>query len=594
MTSAVTPARSALDRLAVAPAVSIGLAYPAGAWANRLGFAVALQVALAVLLLASIGAGAVLLRRRREGAAGPLHDRGTLTAVRFPLLLVTLLWLVAMATSEAGWGLVAPNSDGNTHGLLTVSLLQHGEVLGFGGYPLGVHVVAALVGVVTSVPSALVVPLTLLGPVWAVLGVAAFAGRISRTMVPWAAFAACAVPYFPFGQVIWGPVPLVVAVALVPAVALAVLDASGRGALLVAAVSVAGLLAIHVTEALVAGLLVVLALVSARRLLWAPLLRGLLVALGALLLTWPLVVELLRGGAVRPPDPGAPVEDAGAAGGLALAVVTNFMRPFVPAAWPDPMIWTGAVVATCVLIVVSVLGARRVWAEPHGRAVVLLVVALLGLALIARVTTGALVTSPWYGNGNRLVAQVAALLPVLLGSGLERLLPRVRAGGAAAVAAVAVGLCVVAALVQGVVAAEQGLGGSSVVTADDRLAFAWLAAHVGPGEHILNDHRDGSVWMVEATSGVDQPLFGGKPGGGFEADPAWADRVYLRDNVADVDTDPRVREIAQRWKVRYVFSGERTFLESPRLVDAAALARVPGVVEVFRSGDARVFELPGT
>jgi hypothetical protein len=83
-----------------------------------------------------------------------------------------------------------------------------------------------------------------------------------------------------------------------------------------------------------------------------------------------------------------------------------------------------------------------------------------------------------------------------------------------------------------------------------------------------------------------------KPSGGYATEPEWADRLYLRDHVADFATDARVRAIAAQWHVRYVFSGERTFADAQRLVDADALARVPGVVEVFHSGDARVFELP--
>ena len=124
-------------------------------------------------------------------------------------------------------------------------------------------------------------------------------------------------------------------------------------------------------------------------------------------------------------------------------------------------------------------------------------------------------------------------------------------------------------------------------------ATVLLEGRVRPGELVLNDHRDGSVWLVDASGGVDRPVFAGKPGGGFEAHPEWADRLYLRDHVAQIDTDPRVRAIAEKRHVRYVFSGERTFADAPRLVDADALASTPGVTEVFRSGDARIVELPG-
>jgi hypothetical protein len=497
------------------------------------------------------------------------------------------MWLVAMATSAAGWGLVAPDSDGNAHGLLVVHILQQGNVLGQQGYPLGVHLISALVGSITSVPSALVVPLTLLGSVWMVLGVAALASRVSGVTTAWAALAACAVPYFPFGQVNWGPVPLVVAVALVPGVALAVLDVADRAGLLLAAVAVAGLLAIHVTEALVAAAMVGLVVLARRRPILVPLRDGVIVAVGALLLVAPLVGELVAGGASRPQGPSR-------GDGPMTALVSSLAQPFVPSGWSNPVFFFCSLLAACVLLVVSFVGARRAWRHPYGRAVTLLIGMLVGLAVLARVTRGGLLTSPWYGNGDRLEAQSAALLPVLLGVGLERLIPRAREGGLARIAAVVVGLSATFVMVQGVVTAEQDLGAFSVVTSADRLAFAWLAEHARPGELVLNDHRDGSVWMVEATSGTAQPMFAGKPGGGYEAYPEWADRLYLRDHVADIATDPRVRATAERWRVRYVFFGERTFGDAPRLLDADALSRVPGVVEVFHSGSVRVFELPPT
>ena len=583
--SALAPHRSGLDRIAVAPAITIGIAYPAAAWCNRLGVHSARQAAMVALVLASATAAVVLLRRRRAAAPAPPDRSASLRAIRVPLVLMVAMWIVAMATSDSRWGFVAPGSDGNAHGLVLVRILQSGDVLGLQGYPLGVHLIGALIGPVTSVPSALVVPLTLLSSVWLLLGVAALAARVSATATMWVALAACAVPYFPFGQVNWGPVPLAVAVALVPGVALAVLDVADRAGLLLAAVSVAGLLAAHVTEALVAAALVGLVVLARRGPIRVPLRNCVLVAVGALVLVAPLIGELVAGGGSRPQDPSrgdAPVP----------ALVSSLLQPFVPSGWSDPVVFGCSLVAACVLLAVSVAGARRAWSHPVGRAVTLLVGALVALAVLARVTRGGLLTAPWYGQGDRLVAQSAALLPVLLGIGLERLVARSREGGLARGASIVVGLSAAFVVVQGVVAAEQGLSAFSVVTSADRLAFAWLADHARPGELVLNDHRDGSVWMVEATGGSTQPMFGGKPGGGFEAYPEWADRLYLRDHVADIATDARVRTTVAEYGVRYVFSGERTFGDAPRLIDADALASTPGVVEVFHVGGVRVFELP--
>jgi hypothetical protein len=583
--SAALPGRSPLDRLALAPAISVGLAYPTAAWVNRVGLDGALPAAATALVLASAAAMAVLVRRRRAGGPSTLADRESLRGLGPPLALVIGLWVVAIATSAAGWGAVPPGSDGSAHGLVTTSLIRTGEVLGRDGYPLGAHLIAALAGVTTSVPSALLVPLTLLGAAWTVLGVAALAGRVARSGARWAAFAAACVPFFPYAQVSWGPVPLVLAVALVPGVALAVVDARGRREVLLAAVAVAGLLAVHVTEVLVAAVLVLLVLVC-QGLHVRPLLRGAVVGLGALLLTAPLVAELVGGGAARPQDP--PRGDS-----FDVALVSSSLQPFVPFSGTAALPWVVALVVAGVLLGVSLLGAVRTWGSPYGRSVSLLVLLLLGLALLARMTSGGPLTGPWYGNGDRLVAQVAALVPVLLGFGGQRVLGRVRTGGAAASAlAITVGLCALLALGQSFAAAQQGLGRFSVVTDDDRRAFAWLAEHVGPDEQVLNDPTDGSVWMVEATGGASQPVFGAVPGGGFDAQPEWADRLYLRQHAAEIGTDPRVRATAREWGVRYVLYGDRGPAGSPRLIDADALAAAPGVVEVFRSGRVRVFELP--
>jgi hypothetical protein len=187
--TALTPSRSALDRLAVSPAVSLGIAYPAAAWTDRLGLPHAPGAALVALVTASAVSGAVLLRRRGDGAGAPASWRPSLAPVLVPLAVVVALWVLVLWTSTPGWSAVVPNSDGNTHGLLVVDLIQHDRVLGF-AYPLALHLIAALVGSATSVPSALVVPLTIMASSWAVLGAASATRRISAGATRWAALAA--------------------------------------------------------------------------------------------------------------------------------------------------------------------------------------------------------------------------------------------------------------------------------------------------------------------------------------------------------------------------------------------------------------------
>lgn len=593
LASALAPGRSALDRLAVAPAVSIGVAYSVAAWTNVAGLSAAVPVAAASLLVVALASATLLLRRRVTGGPGLWHDAGALRQALPAVVLVVVIWVVAIATSTTAWGVVAPYTDGSTHGLLVVDILQSGRVLGHDGYPAGVHVVAAVVGAVTSLPSALVVPLTVGGGTWLILGVAAFAARISAGAVRWAALAALAAPYVLYRQADWGGIPLVVAVALVPAVALAVLDAGRGWSCLVAALAVGGIVAVHVTEVLVVALLVALVLVARR----APDLRRLLdsavAGAAGLVLVAPLVGELAAGGGDRTQDPVTPVAGPVAAA-AAQWFLTALFRPYVGAVPTTPGLWVVALLAASALLVLSVIGAVVAWRVPVGRAVVLLALLSLVLSTVAAVTSGVTLTAPWYGNGGRLVAQLAALVPVLVGVGAERVVVPARTRGESALVGILVGTAGCISVAGGAVAAQQALDHASVVTAGDRAAFAWLEAHVPSGDEVLNDHRDGSVWMVDASRGALHPVFEDQPGGGFAAYPEWADRLYLQAHVAGFEDDPRARAVAAQWHVHYVFVGSRTFAGWPRSLDVGALERASGVREVFSSGGAQIFELPAT
>ena len=51
------------------------------------------------------------------------------------------------------------------------------------------------------------------------------------------------------------------------------------------------------------------------------------------------------------------------------------------------------------------------------------------------------------------------------------------------------------------------------------------------------------------------------------------------------------RTSRDEWRVRYVLSGEATLGGSTRHLDREAMASSPALREVFRSGDAVVYEL---
>ncbi len=610
--TAVEPWRPALDRLAIAPLVSTAMAFASATWLGVLGVPRAVGWFVPVLVGVSFVAGAVVLRRHRSASSRAtratrvpwVRRRTTWLGLAALLGLSLVLWIVAISASTPGWSLVVPNSDGNSHGLMVARILLTGsadsrdvlfydlaEPQGAGiVYPIGVHLMAAPIAWVTGPAASLVVPLTVLGSMSLVLGTVALTRRVAGTPAALAAGLAAVVliPWLPYGQVSWGPVPMVMAISLVPAATLAVLDVrAGRG-LVVAALALAGLLAVHTTEALVVAALLAVTLVATPgggrpRLRRAALAAA--SAAGAVVLVAPYLWGLLASGASRPADlpPRLSVADA---------VAFSVFSPFFTDVGASGLALVLAAVCSLIVLGLAMVGALRGWPVPLGRALVVVAVVLTVLAAGTHLAAPAAATAPWYSNGDRLMTQVAGLIPGLVGIGVVTAARRFRARGAARVVVAGIAAVVVAvSTINCVATASTAVSAFSVVTPADRDAFAWLSTHVRPGERVLNDHRDGSVWAYEATGGAVAPVFGAKPGGGWEVEPAFTERLYLRDHVADIATDPRARGAARAWAVRYVLVGERTFADSRRLVDADALVGAAGLREVFRSGGARVYEI---
>jgi hypothetical protein len=129
----------------------------------------------------------------------------------------------------------------------------------------------------------------------------------------------------------------------------------------------------------------------------------------------------------------------------------------------------------------------------------------------------------------------------------------------------------------------------SLVSADSRRAFAFLQAHVGRGEHVLNQRQDGSPWMY--------PLAGVAPLVALKTvdwdGPAWADRLYAADHADELATNSRVQAIFNDYDIHYVYVAPRIFDTDKRLLDGDDLAASGAFREVFRSGGVRVFEVSG-
>ena len=602
--TALRPEGSLVDRWAVSPLVSIGVAFGAAAWVDRLRPGWGLPSAIVALLAVSFVSLAVCLRRDRRIDLRPRAWTRNHAVVATAFVVSLAMDALVVGRSRSSWGSVVPWYDGNAHGYFVTRILLTHSVdpvvvsaydtvsdTGGGLYPLGMHTLAAVVSQVTNVDAGLTVVAFLAGSVWAPLGILSWGRRVAADPEATAAAAVLAVatPWFLMSQVYWGFWPLLVAVALVPACALVVISARPRWQLLLPILAVTGLFAIHVTEVLVVALLVGLTLLldsgtlreRARVTLWAAAagVVGCLVLL-PLNSTGATVSKLVQVTNETKLGPAA-------------AIAELIVRPAMGHVPGDLPVLVG--VASAMWWAILLVGSRGLWRTAASRGTVVAVWALLVLALSAFLGVAEGLSSPWYSSGYRLMAQAVALAALPLGAGALAVGRAARAAGQGRRIAVgAIGVVLVSGLVvmvQSVRAGDESMT-TSVVTADDRAVFDWLAAHVGPGERVLNQTSDGTAWAYPYTRGAVSTVFGRLRGREVLA-PEWADRYYLLTHVNDWSTDPKVRNAARRWDVRYVVVGDHRLPGSQPVLDPAVLAAAPGVRLAFRSGDAYVFQLTG-
>jgi hypothetical protein len=135
------------------------------------------------------------------------------------------------------------------------------------------------------------------------------------------------------------------------------------------------------------------------------------------------------------------------------------------------------------------------------------------------------------------------------------------------------------------VAMNYGTGPS--VSKDEEAAFGWLAAHTLPGERVLNDKADGSVWMY-ALAGVmptQWNYYGAEPN---------TDAGYLSVFADDVTRIPKVRKVLTDLKVRYAFVGTgKVTATTQNDVALKHLDGMPGFKLVFRNAGASIYEIEG-
>jgi hypothetical protein len=207
------------------------------------------------------------------------------------------------------------------------------------------------------------------------------------------------------------------------------------------------------------------------------------------------------------------------------------------------------------------------------------------------------ISGPFYNDAWRM----AALLPLAgafaVGEAVAALsawvAPRVRLGTSwpGVVGVAAASLVVLALLGNGAYVArniermDRTYGDGVTVSEGEEAAYAWLADHLEPGERVMNDRLDGSVWMY-ATAGVEpmEWTFYGA------ANASAAGRLH--DSLNQMDRRPAVRRLLEEAGVRYVIVG-RGFVRDwvGRAPGLKSLGLVDGLEPVFRNDDAVIYEV---
>ncbi|HEY0451531.1 DUF6541 family protein [Actinophytocola sp.] len=215
-------------------------------------------------------------------------------------------------------------------------------------------------------------------------------------------------------------------------------------------------------------------------------------------------------------------------------------------------------------------------------------------------------TRPWWNDRWRLIALTAVPLAVIAAHGVaetQRIVSgwvsaagsRVAVAGRPAVAGIAaavVVLAVFAVLSNGFYVGRNELrmennSGSRgrAVTAGEVKGYEELAKIVPPGERVLNDRGDGSVWMY-ALAGV-HPV-----AGHYDATLTGPDANLLANEFNEYDTNPEVRAAAKRLHVGYVTIG-RGFLRPgvTRQPGLTNLQNVRALTLVYESDDIVIYRL---
>lgn len=217
-------------------------------------------------------------------------------------------------------------------------------------------------------------------------------------------------------------------------------------------------------------------------------------------------------------------------------------------------------------------------------------------------------TRPWWNDKWRLIALAAMPLAVIaahgvaetqriVGGWLSAASSRVRVAGRPAVAGLTAAVVVLGAFAvltggfyvdRNETRMQKNATPGKAVSAAEIEGYRELAELVGPGERVLNDRGDGSVWMY-ALAGV-HPV-----AGHYDATLTGPDANLLAKRFNEYDTNPEVRAAAERLNVRYVTVGQG-FLRprATRQPGLKNLDQVRALTPVYENEDIVIYRLnPG-
>lgn len=545
-------------------------------------------LAITVLIAGALFGSARLHRRLQRPESDATADRvrhknGTAGSRRDDIIIVggvvlgALLSAITVLTGMGGLDGINQDWDASFHANAIRFIMDSGNVDPAAlsalypqdtfFYPNAWHALGAVVGDISgaSIPALLGSQSILIGGV-AGLGLAALLRSSSGRV------AACAVvplllasfSGFPI-DVLWrGPLlPYAAGLALIPAFLLVFsdsLEARRPTFLVVTAISAAGLVGLQPATALTAGVFAV-SLLVARWLRRPARIRGdlgILLAMSVLAVilgfTFVSGTFLARSVAAVAPIDWPAIESPGQAVGDLL---------FLNHAAHFPQYWL------VLLVVAGLVGFARVralWWFFAGTAV-------FAAFFVATAAYDAPLTEslslPWWNDRFRFVAIVTLGLALLAAHGLVTLADAV-ARLARAVPAVrkqspklVFGACALAVLtIVGVGSSgfyapynadrvHRSYGPNNYLSTGEQAAMSYLAGLVQPGERVMNDPKDGSVWMY-ALNDIE-PVFGHVVDPGSATQDLSDDAQLLLGSFNCLDTHQDVRELIDNYEISYVF-----------------------------------------